>query len=54
MGEVVGDVVLLIGDGVLLGEAVLGEGVVGEDVGGDVIVPQVAGRSVCVKSPRHS
>jgi len=46
----VGEVVLLVGEGVLLGEAVLGLGVTGEGVIG-VGVPQLSGND---SSPRHS
>lgn len=45
-----GEVVLLVGEGVLLGEAVLGLGVTGEGVIG-VGVPQLSGND---SSPRHS
>jgi len=50
VGASVGEVVLLVGEGVLLGEAVLGLGVTGEGVIG-VGVPQLSGND---SSPRHS
>ena len=45
-----GEVVSVVGEGVLLGEAVLGEGVIGEGVVGGT-VPQLSGNN---SSPRHS
>ena len=50
-----GEVVLLVGEGVLLGEAVLGEAVLGEGVTGEGVigggVPQLSGNDL---SPWHS
>ena len=50
VGAFVGEVVSVVGEGVLLGEAVLGEGVIGEGVVGGT-VPQLSGNN---SSPRHS